>query len=77
MVVLVETPVELAAAACEKLRQRIAALRLDDLHPDLKGVTVSIGLAGSDTDPADGDLIAQADSQLYRAKAEGRDRLCR
>jgi diguanylate cyclase (GGDEF)-like protein len=76
MVVLVETPVDLAAAACEKLRQRIAALPLDDLHPDLKRVTVSIGLAGTDTHPADADLIAQADRQLYRAKAEGRDRLC-
>ena len=76
MVVWVETPLSHAAAVCDKLRQRVAALTLDDLHPDLKSVTISIGLAGADQDPVDGELVARADAQLYRAKAEGRDRVC-
>lgn len=76
MVVWVETPGEQALAVCEKLRQRVATLRLDDLHPDLKTVTVSIGLAAAAHDPVDAELVAEADRQLYRAKAEGRDRVC-
>lgn len=76
MVAWVETPLEQAVAVCHKLRQRVAALPLADLHPDLKSVTVSIGLAGCVADPVDTELVAQADRQLYRAKAEGRDRVC-
>lgn len=76
MIVWVETPLARAAAVCEKLRLRVAALALDDLHPDLKAVTVSIGLAAADADPVDAELLTQADHQLYRAKAEGRNRVC-
>lgn len=76
MIVWVETPLADAASACDKLRQRVAALALDDLHPDLKGVTISVGLAGVDSDPVDIELVADADRQLYRAKAEGRNRVC-
>ena len=65
----------------EHQRQRGDALPLDDLHPDLKSVAISVGLAGAAADPAghglvDAELGAQADRQLYRAKAEGRDRVC-
>ncbi|MFZ5548818.1 MAG: diguanylate cyclase [Pseudomonadota bacterium] len=76
MVAWVETPLEQAVAVCHKLRQRVAALPLGDLHPDLKSVTVSIGVAGCDADPVDAELVARADGQLYRAKAEGRNRVC-
>jgi diguanylate cyclase (GGDEF)-like protein len=76
MVAWVETPLAHAVAVCQKLRQRVAALVLDDLHPDLKNVTISIGLAGCDANADDAMLVAQADRQLYRAKAEGRDRVC-
>ena len=76
MVVLVETPMAAAAAVCEKLRQRVAALDLGDLHPDLRQVTVSIGLAGDADDPVAADLVQAADQQLYRAKREGRNRVC-
>jgi diguanylate cyclase (GGDEF)-like protein len=76
MVAWVETPLAHAVAVCQKLRQRVAALALDDLHPDLKNATISIGLAGCDADADDAALVAQADAQLYRAKAEGRDRVC-
>ena len=76
MVVLVETPLATALTVCEKLRQRVAGLDLSDLHPDLARVTVSIGLAGDAEDPVAADLVHAADQQLYRAKAEGRNRVC-
>ena len=76
IVVLVETPLATARTVCEKLRQRVAALDLSSLHPDLRRVTVSIGLSGDAEDPVATDLVHLADQQLYRAKQEGRDRVC-
>jgi diguanylate cyclase (GGDEF)-like protein len=76
MVVLVETPLASAVAVCEKLRQRVAALVLNDLHPALERITVSIGLAGDLPDPVLADPVALADAQLYRAKAAGRNQVC-
>ena len=64
-----------AAAACERLRLAVRRHDWDALHPGL-AVTVSIGLADltAATDLASG--LAQADRRLYRAKDEGRDRVC-
>lgn len=76
IVVLVETPLAAAQAVCEKLRQRVSELDLSGLHPDLRQVTVSIGLSGDAEDPVATDLVAEADAQLYRAKHEGRNRVC-
>lgn len=76
MVVCVETPMAQAVAVCEKLRHLVAALPLDDIHPDLKSVTISVGLAGAAAEVVDAELVAQADQQLYRAKSDGRDRVC-
>ncbi|HSI57200.1 MAG TPA: diguanylate cyclase [Ideonella sp.] len=76
LLVLVETPLASAAAVCEKLRQRVAAQDFSDLHPGLGRLSVSIGLAGDAIDPVADDLVGDADRQLYRAKREGRDRVC-
>ncbi|MGE5386504.1 MAG: GGDEF domain-containing protein [Betaproteobacteria bacterium] len=42
----------------------------------LGAITVSIGLACSDADSTPESLMMAADRQLYRAKAEGRNRIC-
>ncbi|WP_396269716.1 diguanylate cyclase [Ideonella sp.] len=75
VVVLVETPLTAAIAVCEKLRQRIADLDLSDLHPDLKHITVSIGVAGDAEDPVAHNLLNDADAQLYAAKQGGRNQV--
>jgi two-component system cell cycle response regulator len=79
VVVLPETGSEGALALAERIRARVAGT------PAVPGgeygwlrVTVSIGVA---TVPAPGvnmpeELIAAADEALYRAKAEGRNRVC-
>jgi two-component system cell cycle response regulator len=79
VVVLPETAAEGAMSLAERIRARIAST------PPVPGgeygwlrVTVSIGVA---TVPAPGvstpeELIGVADEALYRAKAEGRNRVC-
>lgn len=63
-----------AIAVAERLRRRVCGLDhgIDGLTP----VTVSVGVA--ELRPEDGldDLLAAADHALYRAKREGRDRVC-
>lgn len=77
-ILLPETGDDEAAAAAERLRQAVADLELAGL-PDLD-VRLSLGVASVDGDtprPADADdLVAAADRALYRAKRQGRDRVC-
>lgn len=71
VIVLPETPPAQARETCERLRERIAALRFQGL-PDALHVTASIGLAAAP--PFDGAaLLARADRALYEAKRAGRN----
>jgi diguanylate cyclase (GGDEF)-like protein len=76
LLVLAEAESNGALEAAQRLRQRLAAAVFDGPKPDVR-VTVSIGVAIAR--PNDGDVHAvlkRADAALYRAKAEGRDRVC-
>lgn len=66
--------VEVAHRICERLREAIEAWDFSHLHAELK-VTVSIGVAGHAGLGHHDRLIARADQALYRAKAEGRNRV--
>ncbi len=73
LLVLPELGAVRAAEVCERLRAQLQAHDWAALSPGL-AVTASIGLAS--TPPAEpGSLILRADAALYRAKAEGRNRL--
>ena len=73
-ILLPETSLEGAAAFAEKIRNAIESE--GHSSEEQRSVTVSIGVA---TFPEDGDMAADivkaADTQLYRAKAEGRNRV--
>ncbi len=75
-VVLPETDVGVAIERAEAIRAAVASTTLVHLRRTLGPVTVSIGVA---TVPDDGTtpevLFELADASLYRAKAEGRDRV--
>ena len=66
-----------AAIVAERIRCRVEQLHLPNLGSQPHVVTVSIGaataLASPDTDPSQ--LVATADSALYRAKHMGRNRI--
>lgn len=70
-----------AKVTAEKLRAAVVALQKEHLGSELGIVTVSVGAAGlvpERDDPSCGALIVEAaDQSLYRAKAEGRNRVAR
>lgn len=87
VVVLPDMTLEQAAEVCERLRERVAGYQgffqpsANDGSDALPAsvplrVTISLGLAAA---PAADmvQLMQRADTQLYRAKSEGRNRLCR
>jgi two-component system cell cycle response regulator len=79
VVMLPETGEEGAVAVAERIRIRIAEQAiLPGESYDKARVTVSIGVAAMPSERANTpeDLLSLADEALYRAKAEGRNRVC-
>ncbi|MBI5557759.1 MAG: GGDEF domain-containing protein [Deltaproteobacteria bacterium] len=81
LVIMPNTSVTDAAASAERLRRiieetPIATSEEEDCHQAVR-ITVSIGVAGlrSGQETGPGSLLADADSVLYQAKKEGRNRV--
>lgn len=75
-VVLPDTPVEGARVTAERIRESVRDYRIN-LGEKLISVTVSIGVATfPDNASSRVELIEKADAALYKAKKEGRDRVC-
>ncbi len=64
-----------AAMVCERLRESVQQSDWSDIAPGL-AVTLSIGLTECEPGRSPEQLIAAADQLLYRAKSEGRNRVC-
>ena len=76
MVILPDTSASMATVVAERLCQRMRqAVIFDDMRLPLPHVTGSFGVASLEAGLDDLDLIARADSALYRAKEAGRDRV--
>jgi diguanylate cyclase (GGDEF)-like protein len=71
VILLPETSLTAAVEVCERLRQKIEELNLNDLSPQLS-TTVSIGLTNS-RKVALSQLLSSADKALYKAKRSGRN----
>lgn len=71
-----ETTLEGAVATGERLLSRVSVRPLSVLDQSLI-TTLSIGLAGADGCQSIEELMAKADQALYRAKKEGRNRVCK
>jgi diguanylate cyclase (GGDEF)-like protein len=76
--VLPETPVAGARAFAERLRQRVAAHLFSLPSGETVRLTVSLGVAAypqPEVSTVD-TLLGRADAALYRAKAQGKNRVC-
>jgi diguanylate cyclase (GGDEF)-like protein/PAS domain S-box-containing protein len=74
--IMPEAPMEVLVRRADELRQAVRELRLDFRGQSLGTVTVSAGVAAYPSHGRTADsLINAADVAMYRAKAEGRDRV--
>ena len=69
--ILPSTALAGAAACAERIRATIADKPIDDIYK----VTVSVGVAEYQRGETVPEMLARADDALYRAKAEGRNRV--
>jgi len=74
-IVFAETDAADAQRTCETLRAAVAAHPWHAVHPEL-AVTLSIGVSDDPLLTTHEQLLAAADRQLYRAKHEGKNRVC-
>lgn len=74
VLLLPETSAEQAMQICEKLRQRISELDLQDIANGLH-VSASFGVALRQQEPDFNAVLARADKALYAAKTAGRNRV--
>ena len=76
LLILPNTSVAAAEKVAEKIRFQIAKERLVDVDQDYP-LTASFGIAGCEQAASFADQVKAADQQLYQAKRDGRDRVCR
>jgi len=76
-ILLVDTPHDVALRIAERIRERVESHLFEAGHDRTLRLTISIGVA---TCPKHGDsrepLLDAADKAMYRAKSEGRNRVC-
>jgi diguanylate cyclase (GGDEF)-like protein len=73
---LPSTACDAAIKQCEAMRNAIEAHEWQSIHPELR-VTISIGLWQWDGNATVSELLHAADTQLYEAKRNGRNRVAR
>jgi diguanylate cyclase (GGDEF)-like protein len=72
LLLMPDTTLDEALAAIERITQRIGAMRIAGVDPELR-ITFSAGVASSLPHERFDEAIQRADQAMYRAKASGRD----
>jgi diguanylate cyclase (GGDEF)-like protein len=74
---LPDTPLEGALKLAEEIRQAVLALHIDHAESSVEPfVSVSLGASSKCAGGDAAALLRGADEQLYRAKGDGRNRVC-
>ncbi|MGM0536123.1 MAG: sensor domain-containing diguanylate cyclase [Pseudomonadota bacterium] len=74
-ILLPDTSLQGALKLAERVRQATAALQLEAGDASIR-VTISLGVAALRAQDSQDSAMERADKALYRAKAQGRDRVC-
>jgi diguanylate cyclase (GGDEF)-like protein/PAS domain S-box-containing protein len=76
IIIFPEASLEVTVQRAEEIREGIKHLNLHSRHQQLGTITLSLGVAIFPQHGATGEMVIQAaDSALYQAKAQGRDRV--
>ncbi len=75
VIILPDTPLEGAMTAAEKIREKVEELEIHH-GKDIIRLTSSFGVASQDENIDTDSLLKNADKALYKAKEEGRNRVC-
>lgn len=75
VIILPSTDLPSALLAAERIRKSIEAIKITDLKGNVFNITVSQGLASYKPGDDIHSIVSRADNALYRAKAEGRNRV--
>ncbi len=77
-IILPNCPFDFGLAAAERVRRKVASLSIDIGRAEPLSITISVGGAFSPVRrrPESQQWLERADVQLYRAKADGRNRSC-
>jgi len=73
-IILPETDLERALKLAEKLRLGFTEIGIPSINP-IEKLTASLGVAESKQNPSLDDVISRADSALYKAKNQGRNKV--
>jgi len=74
VLIMIETPLEVAAKVCERIREAIENYDWNQIHPQLN-VAISFGLAESQGFENYEKLLSAVDARLYEAKRAGRNQV--
>jgi diguanylate cyclase (GGDEF)-like protein len=77
VLLLPDSDLSTACQVAERIRTSIAQLGIHHGDSPVSSVvTISAGVATSRPESTSGDIVARADAALYKAKSEGRNRVC-